>query len=118
MTKCKIDNCTNKSLAKGMCNAHYLRSKKNKDLSAPLKNFNPSKQCIKCGVKTNGKGNAFLCSTHYKVYKRKKIREQLIQKLGGKCVKCNGIFPNVAFDFHHLGDKEMDISSMIDRCSE
>jgi hypothetical protein len=112
MTKCTINNCTNKSLAKGMCNAHYLRSKKNKDLNAPLKNFNPSKKCIKCGVKTNGKGNAFLCSNHYKTETRINIKKELIEKLGGKCSMCNGIFPTEVYDFHHLKDKKYSIGNM------
>ena len=118
MTKCSIENCTNKSLAKGFCNAHYLRHRKGKDMNLPIQADNPTKTCIECGKGTNNKGGYLRCSTHYKIYKRKKIREFLIQKLGGKCVRCNGIFPNVAFDFHHLGNKEADISSMIDRYSE
>jgi hypothetical protein len=118
MTKCTIDDCTNTALAKGLCNAHYLRQRRGKDMSLPVQIINPTKTCIECGKDTNKKGGYLRCALHYKVYKRKKIKDQLIQKLGGKCVKCNGIFPNAAFDFHHLGNKEMDISTMIDRFSE
>jgi len=118
MTKCTIENCQKPSLSKGLCNAHYLRMKKGQEMTKPVRERNPTKTCIECGKDTNNKGGYLRCSLHYKVYKRKKIREELIQKLGGKCNMCNGIFPNVAFDFHHLGNKEMDISSMIDRYSE
>lgn len=118
MTKCTIENCQKNAIAKGLCNAHYIRQRRNKDMDKPLQVLNVTKTCIDCGKATNGKGGYLRCSTHYKSYKRKKIREELIQKLGGKCQMCNGIYPNVAFDFYHLGDKEMDISSMIDRCSE
>ena len=118
MTKCTINNCQNNAIAKGVCNAHYIRQRRNKDMGKPVQVTNFEKTCIECGKETNGKGGYLRCSNHYKSYKRKKIREELIQKLGGKCTMCHGVFPNVAFDFHHLGDKEMDISSMIDRYSE
>ena len=118
MTKCTIENCQNTVIAKGLCNAHYIRQRKSKNMDKPVQVLNPTKTCIECGENTNNKGGYLRCATHYKSYKRKKIREELVQKLGGKCKMCNGVFPNVAFDFHHLGDKEMDISSMIDRYSE
>jgi hypothetical protein len=118
MTKCIIDNCTNNSLAKGMCNAHYLRNKRNKDLSAPIQNFNPSGMCIKCGTKTDGKGNAFLCSKHYKNEFRLNVKKELIEKLGGKCSKCNGVFQSEVYDFHHLHDKKYTISNMFLRNSK
>lgn len=110
--KCTVENCTNNSLAKGLCNAHYLRSRKNKDLSIPLKNWNPSGLCIKCGIKTNGKGNAFLCATHYRNETRVLIKTELIKKLGGKCSMCNGVFPIEVYDFHHLKDKKYAIGNM------
>ena len=118
MTKCTIENCQKSSLSKGLCNAHYLRMKKGREMNKPIRERNPTKTCIECGKDTNGKGGYLRCSLHYKSYKRKKIKEELIQKLGGKCTMCNGVFPSVAFDFHHFGNKEMDISSMIDRYSE
>ena len=118
MTKCTIKNCQKPSLSKGLCNAHYLRMKKGREMTKPVRERNLTKTCIECGKETNGKGAFLRCASHYKIYRRKKIREFLVQKLGGKCKMCNGIFPNVAFDFHHLGNKEADISSMIDKYSE
>ena len=118
MTKCTIENCQKPSLSKGLCNAHYLRLKKGREMTKPVRERNLTKTCIECGKETNGKGAFLRCASHYKIYRRKKIREFLVQKLGGKCKMCNGIFPNVAFDFHHLGNKESDISSMIDKYSE
>ena len=118
MTKCTIENCQKPSLSKGLCNAHYLRMKKGREMTKPVRERNTTKTCIECGKKTNGKGAFLRCASHYKIFKRKKIREFLVQKLGGKCNMCNGVFPNVAFDFHHLGNKEADISSMIGKYSE
>ena len=118
MTKCTIENCQKSSLSKGLCNAHYLRMKKGREMTKPVRERNLTKTCIECGKETNGKGAFLRCASHYKIYRRKKIREFLVQKLGGKCKMCNGVFPNVAFDFHHLGNKEADISSMIDKYSE
>jgi hypothetical protein len=92
--------------------------KKGREMTKPVRERNLTKTCIECGKETNGKGAFLRCASHYKIYRRKKIREFLVQKLGGKCKMCNGVFPNVAFDFHHLGNKEADISSMIDKYSE
>ena len=118
MTNCTIPNCSKNAISKGLCNAHYIRQRRNKNMDKPIKAFNPSKTCIECGEKTNGKGGYLRCSKHYKIYKRKTIKEKLIEKLGGKCQKCNGVFHYAAFDFHHLGDKIEDISSMMDSRSE
>jgi len=113
MTKCSIENCTNKSLAKGFCNAHYLRHRKGKDMNLPIQADNPTKTCIECGSSTKNKGGYLRCPKHYSLYKRKLIKQELIEKLGGKCVKCNGVFPQAVFDFHHVSNKEFGISNEI-----
>ena len=116
--KCSVDNCNSASLAKGFCNAHYLRNRKNKPLETPVRHFNPSKTCIECGKPTFSKGGALRCSNHYKKYKKKKLKEELIQQLGGKCSMCHGVFEQSVYDFHHLHDKTDHISSMFDNSSE
>ena len=113
MTKCTIENCQKSSLSKGLCNAHYLRMKKGREMTKPVRERNPTKTCIECGKKTNGKGGYMRCQGHYSLYKRKLIKQQLIEKLGGKCVKCNGIYPQAVFDFHHVSNKLFGISNEI-----
>lgn len=113
MTKCSIENCSNKSLAKGFCNAHYIRHRKGKDMNLPIQANNPTKTCIECGKSTNNKGGYLRCSTHYSLYKRRIVKQELIEKLGGKCVKCNGVFPQAVFDFHHISNKLFGISNEI-----
>lgn len=116
--KCSIDNCKNTALAKGLCNAHYIRKRSNKNMDAPVRNFNASKTCIECGKPTNGKGGYMRCQNHYGLYKRKQIKLKLIEKLGGKCVMCNQVFHHAAFDFHHTRDKVDHVSSMFLNRSE
>ena len=113
MTKCTIENCQKPSLSKGLCNAHYLRMKKGREMTKPVRERNPTKTCIECGKDTNGKGGYMRCQSHYSLYKRKLIKQQLIEKLGGKCVKCNGVYPQAAFDFHHVSNKLFSISNEI-----
>jgi hypothetical protein len=116
--RCSVDSCSNTSLAKGFCNAHYLRSRKNKVLETPVRYFNPSKICVECGKPTLSKGGALRCSSHYKKYKKKNLKEELIQELGGKCNMCHGVFESAVYDFHHLSDKKDSISDMFDKSSE
>ena len=118
MTKCTIENCQKPSLSKGLCNAHYLRKKKGQEMTKPIRERNPTKTCIECGKETNGKGGYMRCQNHYSLYKRKLIKLQLIEKLGGKCKICNGVFHHAAFDFHHTRDKIEGISSMLLNRSE
>lgn len=113
MTKCTIENCQKPSLSKGLCNAHYLRMRKGLEMTKPVRERNLTKTCVECGKDTNGKGGYMRCQNHYSLYKRKLIKQQLIEKLGGKCVKCNGVYPQAAFDFHHVSNKLFSISNEI-----
>jgi hypothetical protein len=118
MTKCTIENCQKPSLSKGLCNAHYLRLRNGRNMDSPLRERNLTKTCIECGKDTKGKGGYMRCQKHYSIYKRKQIKLKLIEKMGGKCAMCNGVFHQAAFDFHHIKDKIRDVSSMLLNCSE
>ena len=37
-------------------------------------------------------------------------KQKAIELLGGKCVDCQGVFPAVAFDFHHTNPEEKDFN--------
>jgi len=115
---CSVENCGTKVLAKGMCNAHYIRARRGKDLAPPVQYFNAAKTCIECGEPTNGKGGHGRCAAHYKLHKRLTFKQQLIDMLGGKCHMCQGQFHHAAFDFHHNEDKVENISSMFDSKSK
>lgn len=116
--KCSVNSCDRKPLAKGLCNAHYIRSRRNKDLNAPVQYFNSSKSCVECGKPTLGKGGSLRCSQHYKKLKKRALKEDLIQSLGGKCNMCHGVFDSAVYDFHHLYSKTDNISNMFETASE
>jgi len=118
MTKCNITNCTNQARCKGLCNAHYLRERKGKDVNKPVQQYNKTKTCIECGVHTGSKGGFLRCKAHYSVYKRNLLKTQLVEKMGGKCSACNGVFHISVYDFHHMHDKKDSISTMLLNCSE
>ena len=42
-------------------------------------------------------------------------KKEAIELLGGKCVDCNGVFPQVAYDFHHsdMSKKELNPSKAL-----
>ena len=115
---CVVGGCQAKALAKGMCNAHYIRARRGKDLAPPVQYFNATKSCIECGKPTKGKGGHGRCATHYKLHKRLTFKQKLIDMLGGKCQMCQGQFHHAAFDFHHKEDKVENISSMFESKSE
>lgn len=87
-------------------------------MDVAVQQFNVSKSCVECGKPTKGKGGMLRCARHYRTLRKNDIKAKLIEKMGGKCKICNGVFHPAAFDFHHLKDKKDHISSMFNRCSE
>lgn len=110
---CIVDGCPRDALSKGMCNTHYLRSRKGKDLSSPISYRKRDAFCKTCNEPTKGKGGWGLCANHYKKRRNILIKETLVELLGGKCSCCGGKFPLAAYDFHHTGDKVQDPSTII-----
>jgi len=106
--KCKVNECNNKVVSKGYCNAHYLRYRHSKDLSLPIKNRRSDIYCSICGKKLNGKGGWNLCRSHYKKERRRIIQRELINHLGGKCSICGNSYPMECYDFHHKNRAEKD----------
>lgn len=84
------------------------------------------KKCPRCKIGTEFHKGAWYCKAccneksriwHSKrenldrrnkaVQARMKIRKQeIIDKFGGKCLDCGGIFPSAVYDFHHLDPNE------------
>jgi hypothetical protein len=118
MNVCSVDACGKKAIAKGFCNAHYLRNKKNKDLNKPLRQRNFDKICVDCGKPTDAKGGLMRCKAHYKIYKKQTLKAKFVELLGGCCSVCKGKFPLPVYDFHHINDKKDDIARMFNYCSE
>lgn len=61
---CSINDCEEKAKARTLCNAHYLRSYRNLDMTAPLKN----KGLTGCSVENCDRNHysKSLCSKHYR----------------------------------------------------
>lgn len=108
---CTIEGCDREVLAKGLCNAHYLRLRKQRKLDGvPVKKRRTT--CSLCNRKHYGHG---FCVRHY-IQNLRKIRwEYLIEKAGGCCQDCRKTFPYQVYDFHHLDPtkKELSISNSI-----
>lgn len=108
---CLVDGCPHNALAKGLCNAHYIRSRKNKDMTAPVQAF--ADGCIDCGQPLNSKGGWMRCARHFKIARQRTIKEALVDAMGGCCQKCGGVFSLSVYDFHHVGDKDKNPSHLI-----
>ena len=108
---CSIDGCPHNALAKGLCNTHYLRSRKNQNMSKAVQAFADS--CIDCGEPLSNKGGWMRCAKHFKVARQKTIKEALVDAMGGCCQKCGGVFSLAVYDFHHVGDKDENPSHLI-----
>lgn len=104
---CRVDNCNNLVICKNLCNAHYLRYKKGKDLNSPIQIKN-REGCIieNCNGIHEGKG---YCRKHLRKKNREDTWEFLIKSKGGSCNRCNGVFHLSVYDFHHLDPKEKEI---------
>jgi len=48
--------------------------------------------------------------SRYASKRRKEVKDVWVKKFGGKCLHCEGIFPNCVFEFHHLNDAEKEYS--------
>jgi hypothetical protein len=109
---CSVDECPHNALAKGLCNAHYLRAKKGADMGKPVQAF-ANDGCMECGEKLNNKGGWMRCAKHFKLARQQTIKDALIDAMGGCCQTCGGVFPSAAYDFHHVGEKDADPSALI-----
>jgi hypothetical protein len=54
---CIVDGCGRNAYARGLCNAHYLRSRKGGDMSVPIKNRKGNSTCSVCGVQKIGRAH-------------------------------------------------------------
>jgi hypothetical protein len=109
---CSVDECPHDALCKGLCNAHYLRSKKGSHTSNPVQAF-AADGCLECGEKLNGKGGWMRCAKHFRLARQQTIKDALIDAMGGCCQTCGGVFPSAAYDFHHIGKKDAHPSALI-----
>ena len=58
------------------------------------------------------KQNKSWYQTYRKVYADlyRQRKQKAVELLGGKCADCNGVFPLVAYDFHHINPEEKDFN--------
>lgn len=112
---CTVENCSGDALAKGFCNAHYLRAKRGLDMLKPLQARTDA--CIDCDEPLNAKGGWMRCSKHFKLARQRVIKEALVDAMGGCCQKCKGVFDLAAYDFHHVEEKDNAPSYLIGNSS-
>ena len=110
---CCIEECNRLAYAKNLCNAHYIRQRKGKNLATPLTNRRRLATCVDCGELTTGKGGWGRCTKHYKLKRRSVIKSAIVKGLGSVCSKCKLIYPSCVFDFHHISNKLAEPSLII-----
>ena len=115
--KCSIDGCDRKGYAKGLCNAHYLRHRKNLDMNLPIKNRQQGTHCVECNKPITKHGGWHRCANHYKQKRLAIIKNVLIESLGGKCNRCKNVYASNVYDFHHLGQKDYAIGEIMNSSS-
>lgn len=108
---CVIGGCGRVSIARDLCNAHYIRRRKSMAMDVPIRVIDPQRGCSVPGCE--GEHYGFdACKKHYKVARRRRIRARAVAEAGWRCVDCGGSFPLEVFDFHHKrGDKNFTISA-------
>lgn len=110
---CTSSGCGREVYASGLCNAHYLRKSKGRDMLTPIRARKRDNSCTKCGEKTGTKGGWGLCTKHYKNERRALLKDALISVMGGCCSKCGNQYPREVYDFHHIGNKTDSPGNMI-----
>lgn len=112
--ECAVAGCDRKAYAKGYCNAHYLRNRHGKDMSAPIRGVDPGGKCSVCERKRGGKGGWGMCPAHYGSARRRTAKTVCVMWLGVCCQDCGVEFPIDVYDFHHIcDDKEASISMLL-----
>lgn len=53
-------------------------------------------------------GRCKKCSVVAVTKRRRALKTQAVQHMGGKCFHCNGIFPNCVYEFHHTEPEHKD----------
>jgi hypothetical protein len=110
---CSAEFCGRNALAKGLCNAHYLRSRAGSPMNKPISARIKNRLCRACDQPTGAKGGHGLCRKHYNKSRRGALKVAAVASLGGKCADCGGVFHPSAFDFHHLHGKDADPSRLL-----
>jgi len=108
MKQCQVEGCSRQCYAKGFCNAHYMRARKGTSLSLPINHRLPrNRQCEieGCANEVGPRGGQNRCSKHLKNYLHDTRKHQLVELLGGKCMKCHHTYQDVVYDFHHRDPK-------------
>lgn len=117
MRQCYYQNCSREILAKGLCNTHYIRLRRGADMDVGIRPRNKNSICLQCDAPLNGKGGWNLCAKHYKRERLITIKATIVALFGGCCADCNGVFPQAAYDFHHLSNKENSIALLMSNAS-
>lgn len=84
---CRVPECNRPvKCAEGYCRGHYKRMKAGYEIGGRLRDREAA-----------GEQN------RSRRYADNKVA--LIEVMGGKCMVCEGVFPNAVYDFHHVGNK-------------
>jgi hypothetical protein len=114
---CGIAGCASAAYARGLCNAHYLRVRKGRDMALPVRNRKRGVACIDCGAATDAKGGFGRCAKHYRIRRRLLLKSAAVAFHGGTCRRCGQTHASRVFDFHHTGEKTGSPSDMFGRSS-
>lgn len=106
---CSIDGCNNFVLAKGFCNAHYIRNRNGKDMTKKIQVMDGSQGCKVDGCHEEHYGLG-CCKRHYKSEQRKQRWEFIIQMKGGCCQRCGISYHYSVYDLHHREPDKKDFS--------
>jgi hypothetical protein len=115
---CRVLECKNKTYAKRLCNAHYLRLRHGKSLIRPIRCVLHRKYKCSCGRPRGRTGGWYLCQRCYTARRRTIIKDVLVELFGKRCSACLRRYPSYVFDFHHRrGSKQGGIGNLLSNVS-
>ena len=107
VAECSVDGCVNKVYRSGLCGGHYQRTRHGVVSDRPLSATTNGDTCSAPGcTRVTVRRGSGLCASHLRALEKREAKQMLIDKLGGKCAICGGVFPQEVYDFHHIDPSE------------
>jgi hypothetical protein len=105
---CSVENCLRPCLAKGLCNAHYIRKRNGSSLDAPIRRRVVGGICAIANCDRPHYG-LNMCARHYRRARWQIRKRELVELCGNSCQDCGQSYPLEVYDFHHRNPSKKEL---------
>lgn len=97
---CSAPNCLRPAHANSLCHSHYRQHRRGTFTGAPLR-------------EKPGRPELFPRERFGGAEKRRAVKAAVIATMGGKCLLCESTYHPDVYDFHHIFDKDSNVSDLL-----